>query len=102
MNTIIPNRVQFGLNLNDLPPRVAQLSYSQMLVSGSQAQCGSLLRVDAGFRLSTREDALEYCRGKCLRQPYAINTRWVLRKFKRVNNRRFGGNTSCGCVLQCY
>ena len=35
MNAMIPNKVRFDLNLNDLPTRAIQVSYNELSLSGT-------------------------------------------------------------------
>lgn len=67
MNTIIPNQMQFGLDVSDLPARAAQISSEALSLSGGGCRYVGLRwgTYSRGRRVQTKEISKAVARRAC-------------------------------------
>lgn len=98
MNTMIPKKVRFGLDLQDLPARATQVAHEALSLSaieGSSGFCQNA-RIDLGYTTQNSVfQLIDYCGWRCKQ----LNGSDVV-KYK-YRDSLFGGNTSCGCGSPC-
>jgi hypothetical protein len=68
MNTIIPSKLSFNLDLNDLPTRAVQLPFDALTLSGS---CNKYFNARAERVFGGNyEDIVKYCLNACKRVTF--------------------------------
>jgi hypothetical protein len=105
MNTMIPNEIRFGLDLQDLPVRASHISIEKLVITGAQqiinevpVLCTKAFRPKVGYRVGGKGE--NTCPGLCKSQgspntdpdSYYVWTGLITKS---------DNNTACECVGYC-